>query len=179
LPGWHPWEDYRQGYAARKALGGGVVNTLSHPLDYVRWLFGDVHAISAVTGKLSRLELNVEDVAEITLRMENGCMGSIHLDYFQRPPAHWLEITCEQGHIRWDNNTGSAKIYHIVQDDWENINPPIGFERNDLFLAEMQAFIKRIQGKSRSGCSLQDGIKVLELTEAVHASARQGCTIYL
>ena len=36
LPDWHPWEDYRQSYAARKDLGGGVVNTLSHPLDYVR-----------------------------------------------------------------------------------------------------------------------------------------------
>jgi len=33
LPGWHPWEDYRRSYAARADLGGGVVNTLSHPLD--------------------------------------------------------------------------------------------------------------------------------------------------
>ena len=36
LPGWHPWEDYRKSYSARKDLGGGVLLTLSHPLDYVR-----------------------------------------------------------------------------------------------------------------------------------------------
>ena len=30
LPGWHPWEDYRQGYSARPDLGGGVVLTLCH-----------------------------------------------------------------------------------------------------------------------------------------------------
>jgi len=52
LPGWHPWEDYRQSYAARKDLGGGVVNTLCHTLDYVRWLFGEVEwqmAVSALS----------------------------------------------------------------------------------------------------------------------------------
>jgi predicted dehydrogenase len=33
LPGWHPWEDYRQGYSARNTLGGGVILTLS-----TRWI---------------------------------------------------------------------------------------------------------------------------------------------
>jgi predicted dehydrogenase len=33
LPNWHPWEDYRQSYAARADLGGGVIVTLTHPLD--------------------------------------------------------------------------------------------------------------------------------------------------
>ena len=43
LPNWHPWEDYRSSYAARSDLGGGVTLTLTHPLDYIRWLAGDVH----------------------------------------------------------------------------------------------------------------------------------------
>jgi len=38
LPGWHPWEDYRQSYSARPELGGGVILTLCHPFDYLRWL---------------------------------------------------------------------------------------------------------------------------------------------
>jgi len=42
LPAWHPWEDYRKSYTSLKALGGGVVLTLSHPIDYLHWLFGDV-----------------------------------------------------------------------------------------------------------------------------------------
>ena len=41
LPGWHPWEDYRNSYAARNDLGGGVLNTLSHPIDYLRWFMGE------------------------------------------------------------------------------------------------------------------------------------------
>ena len=51
LPDWHPWEDYKQGYAARPELGGGVVLTLSHPLDYLRWLLGEVESLSAFTSR--------------------------------------------------------------------------------------------------------------------------------
>jgi predicted dehydrogenase len=172
LPGWHPWEDYRQSYAARRELGGGVVNTLCHPLDYTRWLFGEVHSLSAVTSKVSALELDVEDAAEITVMLESGALGSIHLDYLQRPPAHWLSVNCEKGHIHWDNETGCAKIYHAGDQRWEYLDPPDGFERNTLFLDEMHHFLDLIFGGAESHCSLVDGIMALKLTEAVHESNR-------
>jgi predicted dehydrogenase len=174
LPGWHPWEDYRQSYAARSDLGGGVVNTLCHPLDYVRWLFGEVHSLYALTGQVSDLAVDVEDIAEITLTFESGVVGSVHLDYFQQPPAHWLEINGTQGYIRWDSETGIARIYITHEGRWESIEPPVGFERNALFLAEIQHFQAVINGEASSRCSLDDGIKSLVLTTAVHESARMG-----
>lgn len=168
LPGWHPWEDYRKSYAARKDLGGGVVNTLCHPLDYVRWLFGEVASLSAITGQVSELELDVEDVAEISLLMENDIVGSIHLDYFQRPSAHWLAVNCEKGSIRWDNATGVAKVFNVDKDKGEIIEPPPGFERNDLFLEEMRHFLALIAGEASSLCSLHDGVAALKITQLIH-----------
>jgi predicted dehydrogenase len=179
LPAWHPWEDYRQSYAARKDLGGGVVNTLSHPLDYVRWLFGEVSSLSAMTGHVSDLELDVEDVAEFTLKFNNGLIGSIHLDYFQSPPAHWMEINCEKGHIRWENEFGAAKFYSVIKDRWEVIEPPADFERNYLFMEEMRHFLALVKGEAESRCNLKDGIQALKLTEAAHKSAQTGCNIQL
>ena len=67
LPNWHPWEDYRQSYAARADLGGGVIVTLTHPLDYLRFILGDVESLWSFNGHLSSLEIDVEDVAEIGL----------------------------------------------------------------------------------------------------------------
>src|SRR3990172_2488106 len=72
LPGMHPWEDYRQSYSARRDLGGGVILTLCHPLDTLRWLLGEVQSVWAFTGQLNDLELGVEDTAEIGLRFEIG-----------------------------------------------------------------------------------------------------------
>ena len=93
LPGWHPWEDYRQSYSARADLGGGVVLTLSHPLDYLRWLLGEAELLAAVTAQLGGLDVQVEDTAEMLFSFESGALGSLHLDYNQRPASHWLEIT--------------------------------------------------------------------------------------
>lgn len=174
LPGWHPWEDYRLGYAARNNLGGGVVNTLCHPLDYVRWLFGEVASLFAVTSRVSNLEIDVEDVAEIILKFENGLIGSVHLDYFQQPPAHWMEVNGSSGHIRWDYETGAAKIYSSVDSRWDSIDPPLGFDRNEMFLIELQHFLMLVRGRAQSRCDLTDGIKSLVLTTAVHESAEKG-----
>jgi predicted dehydrogenase len=177
LPSWHPWEDYRQGYAARKALGGGVVNTLCHPLDYVRWIFGEVHSLFGVTAQASDLELDVEDLAEITLRFESGVTGSVHLNYFQQPPTHWLEVTTTGGFIRWENESGAAKVYYSTEDRWMTLSPPPEFERNALFLAEMKHFLAIISGQEAPRCSLTDGIKALVLAAAVHESAMMGVMV--
>ena len=179
LPGWHPWEDYRQGYSARQDLGGGVVLTLSHPLDYLRWLFGEVEALWAFTGKNSDLELPVEDTAEIGLRFASGVLGSLHLDYNQRPPSHWLEIVTSQGTLSWDNQSGEVRVYQSKTGDWQNYPPPAGFERNELFLAEMRHFLQVTWGEAEPLCSLADGVQALQLALAVHDSQQQGKLIHL
>src|SRR5215471_3598126 len=97
LPDWHPWEDYRTGYSARRALGGGVLLTLCHPFDYLRWLLGEVEAVSAMAGRLSDLELDVEDSAIVSLSFASGAIGSVYLDFVQRPPSHHLHIIGTRG----------------------------------------------------------------------------------
>ena len=40
LPGWHPYEDYRNSYAANRALGGGVLLSQIHEFDYLLLVVG-------------------------------------------------------------------------------------------------------------------------------------------
>jgi predicted dehydrogenase len=177
LPGWHPWEDYRLGYSARQDLGGGVTLTLSHPLDYARWLLGEVVEVWAFTGRLGELELDVEDSAEIGLRFASGALGSIHLNYTQQPPQHSIEIVGSRGTILWggsspasdESSQGRPNLMEAVrvwQDDtreWKIYPSPDGFERNSLFLAEMRHFLELTQGLNTPACSLEDGIIALQL----------------
>ncbi len=165
LPDWHPWEDYRQSYAARADLGGGVVRTLSHPIDYLRYLLGDAEVMWAYTGHISPLELQgVEDFAEIGFRFGNGSLASLHLDYFQRPPAHWLEISGTEGTIRWNYATGEAKLWATGANTWKTAHLPAGWERNTMFLNEMAHFLAVARDEARPLCTLDDGIRALELT---------------
>jgi predicted dehydrogenase len=179
LPGWHPWEDYTQGYAARPDLGGGVVLTLSHPLDYLRWLLGEVSELWAFTSNLG-LGMAVEDTAEIGLRFASGCLGSLHLDYNQRPPSHTLEITGTQGRILWDNADGAARVYQAEgTKEWRIVTPPEGFERNWLFMDELRHFLAVMRGEAQPLCTLQDGIQALRLSLGVLESANKGIRFHL
>jgi predicted dehydrogenase len=194
LPGWHPWEDYRQAYSARADLGGGVVLTLCHPLDYLRWLLGDLEALWAFEGKLGDLDLSVEDTAEIGMRFRSGVLGSLHLSYNQRPTIHRLEIIGAQGTIHWDNADGAVLLYRAIPEEqkrtatlsagWESFPPPAGFERNVLFMNEMRNFLAvihnaAIPGAAIPACTLEDGIWAMQLALAAHASAQSRQLIQL
>ena len=171
LPDWHPWEDYRKSYSARTDLGGGVILTLSHPLDYLRMLLGDVSELWAFAGKFSDLEIEVEDTGEIGLKFANGVVGSVHLNYTQRPPTHHLEILGTEGTIKWDFADGGVQVFQSKVGDWTPYPAPHNFERNDLFLAQMMHFREVVKGTVEPDCSLEDGVKALELAMAALESA--------
>jgi predicted dehydrogenase len=190
LPNWHPWEDYRQSYAARADLGGGVIVTLTHPLDYLRYLLGDVRSLWSFNGHISSLELNVEDAAEIGLKFASGAVGGVHVNYFQRPPIHKLEIVGTSGTLRWDNADGILHFFKMPAGfgTWSN-NPPAaiveqyplpdGFERNQLFVAQMRHFVETVRGESEPVCTLSDGIQALRLALAAKESSSSGKVISL
>jgi len=183
LPNWHPWEDYRQSYASRADLGGGVIVTLTHPLDYLRFILGDVESLWSFNGHISPLEIDVEDTAEIGLKFSNGAIGSVHLNYVQRPPVHCLEIVGTQGTLRWDNADGVLHFFKMPAKfgTWSD-NPPAavveqyklpdGFERNQLFVAQTRHFIEVVRGESEPVCSLDDGIQALRLALAAKESPK-------
>lgn len=163
LPGWHPWEDYRASYASRSDLGGGVALTLCHPLDYLQWMFGKAQVLWSFGDKISDLEIQMEDMVEIGMRFPLGTVGSVHLNYFQQPGVHRLEILGASGTILWDNADGAVSVFTTASGKWEKIPAPEGFERNHLFLAETQHFLDVMQGKAEPLCTLEDGISALEL----------------
>lgn len=183
LPQWHPWEDYRQSYAARADLGGGVIRTLTHPLDYFRFLVGEIESLCSFNGHISPLDVDVEDIAEIGLKFTNGAIGGVHLNYVQRPPRHTLEIVGTQGTLRWDNEDGILHHYHFpapfasysdnpLAPAIETFSPPEGFERNQLFVSQTRHFIATARGESEPNCSLEDGIMALRLALAAKESQK-------
>lgn len=167
LPGWHPWEDYRQSYSAKKDLGGGVLLTLSHTLDYLRWLFGDARVIGSYLGFGGQLGIDVEDTAELLLEFGEQLIASVHLNYLEEPPRHTLELIGTRGKISWDYYQNRVDLITREGDGQLKKDAffcPPGFDRNELFLAEMGHFLEIIQdNNARPACTLEDGVEVLRL----------------
>ena len=167
-----------------------MIVTLTHPLDYLRFLLGDVESLWSFNGHLSPLDLNVEDTAEIGLKFSSGAVGGVHVNYFQRPPVHRLEIVGENGTLRWDNADG---VLHFLRmpaafGTWDANPPeaveeqyqlPEGFERNQLFAAQMRHFVETARGESDPICTLADGVNALRLALAAQESQRSGRVIQI
>lgn len=174
LPGSQPGDDQRADPNGRCDLGGGLVLALSHPLDYMRWLLGEVTSVSAMTARRPRLAIGVEDVAIMALRMKSGALASISLDYVEQPARHTLDIVGTAGTISWDAATGTAhaRCNAGATNLW--VRPERNFNQNTLLVSELQHFLACVRGTEQPNCTLADGVWSVTIAEAVLRSAREG-----
>jgi predicted dehydrogenase len=141
LPDWHPWEDYRQSYAAREDMGGGVALTLSHDIDMVNWLSGSSVSRSAIFKNYrSALEVDTEAGAEIMLQYENGITASLHLNYYEKSKERFLKLVFDDASFSVD--FFEASLTKKAEGKTETRHFP-DFDRNQLFIHQLQAFMKK------------------------------------
>jgi len=158
LPEWHPDEDYRQSYSAKKELGGGVSIDLIHEWDYLSYLFGNPLEIHSILDKVSNLEIDTEDIAVYIAKYDDFLL-ELHLDYFGRFPMREIMIFQNDETIVADilNN----KII------FKNRGKSFGFseERNDFQIEELKYFFKLINGKVDNINDIENALGIMKLTQ--------------
>lgn len=162
LPGWHPWEDYRKGYAARRDLGGGVVLTQSHDLDLIYWFFGKPRLVGADVRSSGELDIPVDDIAVITFATPRCPVVVSHLDYLSRPPVKEFTISGSRGRFEWDYHGNFLRLV-FANGKARTIKPPASFERNDMYVTEIKDFLRCIRQGRKPETDGQAGAAVLEM----------------
>jgi predicted dehydrogenase len=181
LPSWHTYEDYRRMYASRADLGGGVILSQIHELDYVYWLFGIPTRVFALGGHLTRLELDVEDTASILLECTvdgRAIPVHVHQDYIQRPPSRTCEVIGDAGKIIVDLRQLTVTVFDAEGNVAESSTNP-DFERNHLFLDEMRHFLACLEGVETPRVSIRDGARSLMIALAAKQSMATGQVVDL
>jgi predicted dehydrogenase len=161
LPDWHPWEDYKDSYSSRKELGGGVLLTQIHPLNYLSFIIGEILDIKLIKTSTGYLDIDVDDTAEIILRFSNKVLGHIHVDFFQKPRIHFMKVVTTKGRFEWDYHENKLKF--ICTTGKEEFFQNNGFERNDMFLNMIQDFISNVEEGNETRFNLSDAVKELNL----------------
>jgi len=181
LPNWHRYEDYRSMYAARAELGGGVILTQIHEMDLICWYFGLPESVYTVGGKLSGLELDVEDTAS-SLMQSAGPLGrfpiTLHQDYLQRPPTRRFKVIGELGVAHVDlieNRLAVFDEYGSESERWDDQ----AFKRNDMFLDQMKHFLACTDGLEAPEVSIGEGMKSLRLALAARQSLALKSVVHL
>jgi predicted dehydrogenase len=155
-------------------MGGGVLLTSIHTLDYLRWLFGEVKEVMAEVTRVGPLEMDVEDVVAGVCRLESGGLVGVWIDFLQRYNEHRIQVTGEDGDL-----TCIVREDRIVRlgpgpnDSVTEELPPGGLV--EMYVSELRAFLDAVRKRGgHSPVPLEDGIRALELARAFRESGETG-----
>lgn len=163
----HPYENYRISYAANSRLGGGVILTQIHEIDYFLHLFDKykiVHS-SCISSKISDLNLNVEDVFSSNFILKKGkdkILCSICLNFFERPKRRKVYLIGKLGSLEVCFN--SQRIFIFKKG--KKIIKKFNFKKNDIYVKELKYFISKIKSKTKvpDKLNLINGLKTLRFS---------------
>ena len=172
LPDWHPYENYSKGYAARDDLGGGIVLTMIHDLDYLFWIFGDIKEVFSVTGKFSELKVSADDTSAILLKFKNNVIGQIYLDYHQKPPFREIKIRGTKGIIHWNSNENKVRVFDPRKNMWSIKLAIKNNQRNKMYVDEINHFLRCVKSRKTTINPIQHGIRTLEISLAIKKSSK-------
>jgi predicted dehydrogenase len=175
LADWHPWERYQDFFMASSELGGGALLDESHWLDLMLWFFGMPQKLFAKIDKLSSLEIETDDNVDMVVSYEDNLRVSLHLDLYARPHEKSIQFVGEEGTIIWEPN--QIRIGKSMDPDWEIED--FSCDRNDMFVAVAEEFLNIIGGHADYTCTIDDGVRVLELIEAARTSSHEEKVISL
>ena len=178
LPDWHPYEKYNSFYMAKKQMGGGSILDQSHVMDLIHYLFGNFKSVMAFNSKLSNLEIEADDIAEMIVELESGILASIHTDIFGRKHNKSLEIKGSNGNIHWDFYKNSITVYDAKE---KKIKHDESFDKdfNKVYTEELKYFIKCCEDNVEAQPNLEVGIDTMKLILASEKSHNNGKKIII
>lgn len=166
LPQWRPDSDYRTGYSADAARGGGVLRDLSHELDYLSWLLGASRKVAALGGHVSPLEISSDDAFALLFATDRCPMVSVQLNYLDRAAKRRIVVNTARHTLDADLIGGTFAVDGMVRH--------FAVDRDTSYVAMHQALLA---GKLDTACTLDEGLMTLRMiSAATHAAAHMEWT---
>lgn len=168
LRDWRPTKSINESVSANKNLGGGVLNELSHELDYMFWMFGEVKPLFSKLSYNQRYIMDVEDMADVVLQTSNGAVITLHLDFLQQSPQRYCQLITETGRVDVNILDQTINFYNGMSINciYDNSKE----SANHKYLRMLDDFVANIRGKDNSCITLEDARETVKLIQAIRLS---------
>ena len=171
LPDWRPNKKYRDSVSAQNILGGGALFELSHELDYAQWLLGPLDVKYSILRSSEKLDLDVEDIADIIALTELGAVTTIHLDFLQRKAHRQCSFVGSEGRIVW--NLMLNQLTFITATETSVLYSEPGWDKNQMYLAMLQDFVQMINKNQHSCVELPEASMTVTFIDSIKQQAIQ------
>ncbi len=166
---------YDREWRADPALSGGgeLIDQGVHLIDLAGWFLGDLPTIEG-HATTSYWDMKVDDNAFLSLRTAAGQTAWLHVSCTEWKNLFSLEIYGRNGKIAIDGLGGSYGVERLT---FYRMLPEMGppeattweYPGDDgSWRLEMEAFAEDIRLDRKSGVSLANGIRVLEIVETIY-----------
>jgi predicted dehydrogenase len=181
LPSWRQNTDYRMSVSAKRELGGGVLLELSHEIDYLRWIFGEVDWVRATLLRQSELEIDVEDTVHLIIGFQKRTsnrqlIANVNMDFIRHDTTRSCTIIGDKGSLRWDGILGEVSLFQAGEKTWEKLFVNDNGIK-ETYILEWEEFIRAIEERRFPAVTGVDGLRVVEIIEAARLSAKNGIQI--
>ena len=169
LPDWHPYENYKKSYFAKKRLGGGVALTLIHEIHLAIELAGKPLEVCGMKSSSSLLDVDkdIDVISDIMIKHDSGCVSQIHMDYIQKPFHRSGLVTFEQSWISYDFN--EQKVVAQLPNNklpstiWSDKN----YDNNEMYIKQLKCFIEYVEeGRVKHSYDIKGGVESLWVVDS-------------
>ena len=179
----------RQGPFPSRIADVGVVRDLAtHDIDLTMWLTGSKYkSLSAQTSSKANREF--EDLVSVTGRLQNNTIINMLVNWLSPLKERNIVVTGEKGAFRVDTLTSDLTLYtngtHAISQDVvshfkgvsEGDVTKFSFEKPEPLLIEHQNFRDNLLGKKSEIVSIDEGIEVIKISDAIIKSGNNGKSI--
>lgn len=186
LADWHPWEDYRTFYVARRETGPAR-EIVPFELNWMTYLFGELTSIEGICDKVSSLEVDVDDMYAGLLRFDSGVTGTLVVEVVSRPAVRSARVVGEEGTLVWD--FGAREVREWLQTSGRWIShpdpPPVegpggAWVAENMYIEEMRAFLTASRaGANHYPFSLVEDGRLMEALVGLERASGDGRRVRL
>jgi predicted dehydrogenase len=177
LPDWHPWEDYRHFYVAKRETGAAR-EIVPFELIWMTYLFGPIASLSGDVTKVSDLDVDIDDYYAALLRFQSGVRANLVVEVVSRAAVRTARIIGSEGTLVWDWNAKLVREYRASDQQWHDFPepPPVRGPGGDwvaenMYIEEMRHYVGAITGELTYPYSVREDLGILNLLETIESSA--------
>lgn len=166
LPSWRPNTDYKNCYSAKKEEGGGVLLDLSHEIDYIQWLSGQINEIKSYQTKISDLEIDSDDLTMLIGKTYRNILVNISIDYISKITHRKLLVETLEHSYELDFISNK-----LIKRDKNGLEETYGFsnlERNYMF----EKMHLDIFNQQKNICTFKEALEVMDTISTIQEQNR-------